>query len=244
MHDVGVVTAAPVGAMKSKPDDTGQRLQRLLERTKAYHTTVGDFAYSVLRQAILGGVLEPGQQLRQDALAAALGMSRIPVRSALYQLESDGLVQITPHRGASVKMLSARQIAEIYEARIVLESYAVRKAIETMTPARLKRLERLAQRLDRVEPGDAFVDANAEFYRELYGPVNSVIAELSERLRNDVGRYWRRARVVHQHEPSHTTLVAYVREGDADAAVAWLEGHLRQVAERVAAMVESPDGVE
>jgi DNA-binding GntR family transcriptional regulator len=223
-------------------DDTGKRLQRVLEKTKAHHTTAGDFAYTVLRQAILGGVLEPGLQLRQDVLATALGMSRIPVRSALFQLESDGLVEMRPHRGATVKMLTAYQVKEIYEARIVLESYAVRRAIEIMTPARLKRLERLAQRLDRVDPGDAFLDANAAFYRELYGPVNGVIADISERLRNDVGRYWRQSRVVHHHDsPGHEVLIGHLRRGDADGAVAWIQGHLREVADRVGAMIESVD---
>lgn len=225
-------------------DETGKRLQRLLEKTKAHHMTAGDFAYSVLRQAILGGVLEPGSQLRQDVLASALGMSRIPVRSALFQLEADGLVEIMPHRGATVKMLTAQQVRDIYEARIVLESYAVRKAMEIMTPARLKRLEKLGQRLDRADPGEAFLEANAEFYRELYGPVNNVIADLSERLRNDVGRYWRKSRVVHDHSPAHTVLISHFRNGDADAAVAWVQGHLREVADRVGAMIESVDAAE
>ena len=226
-------------AVKAGKDDAASRLQQLMKATGARYTTAGDLAHSVLREAILRGVLEPGEQLRQDTLAEALGMSRIPVRSALFQLESDGLVEVRPNRGAVVKIHTPKELYEIYEARIVLETYAVRKAVEMITSERLKRLERLAVRLDRVEPGDAFVDAGLAFYRELYSPVNGVIADLSERLRSDVGRYWLRPRVTHGHEQTHLKLVQMVADGDSDGAAAWIERHLREVAERVVAMLET-----
>lgn len=231
-----------VKAVKARKSDPIRGLKHLLDTSNARYTTVGDLAYSLLREAILRGVLEPGALLRQDALADALGMSRIPIRSALLQLESDGLVEIRPHRGAIVKIHTPAQVKEIYETRIVLESYALRKAIATMTPERLKRLDRLAARMDRVgrvEPGDAFINAEVAFYRELYGPSNRVIADLSERLRGDVGRYWIRPLVGHGEEHSHARLMQCVREGDADGAAAWLERHLTRVAEQVATRLEA-----
>jgi DNA-binding GntR family transcriptional regulator len=204
--------------------------------------TVGDFAYSVLRDAILRGVLEPGAHLRQDALATAMGMSRIPVRSALYQLESDGLVEIQPHRGARVKLHTADQVRDIYETRIVLEGHGVRTAIATMTPEWLKRLERLARAMDSVdrsEPGEAFVKAETAFYRELLGPVNKVIADLSERLREDVGRYWTKPLVGVGREQSHVTLIQHIKKGDAEGAAAWISHHLAKVADQVAGRLEA-----
>lgn len=228
-------------AAQERRPDPADGLKQLLETSNARYITVGDFAYSVLREAILRGVIEPGAHLRQDALAAAMGMSRIPVRSALYQLESDGLVEIRPHRGARVKLHTAEQVRDIYETRIVLESHGVRKAIAAMTPDWLKRLERLAKAMDsidRSDTGEAFIKAETAFYQELLGPVNKVIADLSERLREDVGRYWTKPLVGVGREQAHSTLIQHIRKGDADRAAEWISHHLTKVADQVARRLE------
>jgi DNA-binding GntR family transcriptional regulator len=236
------VSAQPAATLTG--DQSLDRFQRLVSEANARYTTVGDFAYSMLREAILRGILEPGQHIRQDALAEALGISRIPVRSALLQLESDGLVEIRPHRGAVVKIHTPEHIRQIYQARIVLETYALRRAIGSMTPEWLRRLEELAERVDAVDrahPTDAWIAAGTQFYRELYGPVNQVIATLSERLRADVGRYWHRPLADHSAEQVHAKLIEYIRRRDADGAARWLERHLTAVAEQVAASLEARD---
>lgn len=217
-------------------------LRQILQEASIHYTTVGDLAYSVLRRAILSGVLMPGQLLRQDALAESLGVSRIPVRSALLQLESDGLIEMRPHRGAVVASLSPDKIRHIYEARVVLECYALERSIASMTPERLARLEELASKLDAAAPGEAFVEARLAFYRELYtAGGNQVISNLIERLRNDVGRYWLGRRVVHGHEPEHARLLGYIRRRDADGATAWLSKHLNQVAHELVLLVSDAE---
>lgn len=214
-------------------------LRAILDKTSARYTTIGDLTYAVLRHAILTGVLGPGQRLHQDALAEALGVSRVPVRSALLQLEADGLVDRQRHRGATVARLRPDEVRDIYEARIVLETHAVRKAIEAMTPDRLARLEELGARLDAEQSGEGFVDTRSAFYRTLYGAGgNQVTVDVIERLRSYVGRYWLRRRVVHSSEPAHGRLLDYVRRRDADGACRWLEEHLKQVAERRALPAE------
>lgn len=213
-------------------------LQEILKKAAVHYTTVGELTYSVLRQAILKGVLEPGRQLRQDALADALGVSRLPIRSALLQLESDGLVKMRPHRGATVATLTPRELRNIYEARIVLESYLLTKAIETMTPERLAALEAAEAKLDSVAPGEEFLEARLEFYELLYAaPGNPLIVSMIERLRADIGRYLLSQRVVHDHEPQHAKLLEYVRNRDAAGAASWLEHHLNEVANRLVALV-------
>jgi DNA-binding GntR family transcriptional regulator len=224
------------------PASDGEGLKGIVERTSVHYTTVGDLTYSVLRQAILSGVLKPGELLRQDGLAVALGVSRIPVRSALMQLESDGLIEMRPHRGASVSTRTAEQITQIYEARVVLECHALERSIATMTPERLATLRDLAAELDRAEPGEPFVEARLAFYRALYqAGDNQVVVALIERLRNDVGRYWLGRRVAHGHEPEHARLLAYVERGDAEGAVRWLSRHLAQVAGELASLTERID---
>src|SRR5262245_22263850 len=80
----------------------------------------------------MAGVLPEGQQLRQEALAADLGVSRIPVREALRQLEAEGFVAIESHRGAVVSKLSLDEIIELFELRIRLEGWLLALAIPEM----------------------------------------------------------------------------------------------------------------
>lgn len=217
--------------------DSNRALEAILERSKVRYKTVSDFAYSVLRQGLLSGAFKPGQQLRQDALAEVLGISRIPVRSALFQLEAEGLIELRPHRGAVVKQLSSEQIRNIYEARIVLETYALRKAINVITEAEIKKLQKLATRVDSARPGDNFVDAASDFYAELFAIGNPVLAELSTRLRADVGRYWLGPRVVHGEGSRHSRLIEFIRNRDGDGAARWHEHHLQEVCARITEMV-------
>ena len=91
--------------------------------TKRRRTTVASAAADELRRRILAGDLGEGAQLRQDMLAEEFGVSRIPIREALMQLDSEGFVRIEPHRGAVVSGLSAEGIRELVQLRAMLEPY-------------------------------------------------------------------------------------------------------------------------
>ncbi len=90
--------------------------------------TLKQLALRCLREKIGRGELPPGARLGEIALAQELGISRTPVREAINQLASEGLVELTPHAGAFVRRPSREEIAEIYELREVLESHAAAKA--------------------------------------------------------------------------------------------------------------------
>ncbi len=85
-----------------------------------------------VREAIFSGLLPEGTQLRQDQLAEQYGTSRIPVREALRQLESEGLVRIEPNKGAVVTSLSVGDVLEMLDIRIALECHALRLAVPNM----------------------------------------------------------------------------------------------------------------
>src|SRR5215218_1634680 len=166
----------------------GERFRSIVDRNSRQFRTVGDMVYEVLREGIIKGVFQPGERLRQDQLAGAIGVSRIPVRSALMQLESDGLITFNPYRGAVVNKLSADEMREIYELRAVLEAHALRKAVSAMTPERLAHLERLARQLNEVNDGEEFLTRRNEFYAELYdGEHHARTVSLIERLRAEAG---------------------------------------------------------
>jgi DNA-binding GntR family transcriptional regulator len=104
-----------------------------LPATPLVRRTVVDLALSELRDRILHGQYPEGTPLRQDALAADLGVSRIPVREALRRLEVEGLVSFNPHQGAIVSKLSLGEISELFDLRAVIESDLLGHAIPMLT---------------------------------------------------------------------------------------------------------------
>ena len=85
-------------------------------------------AYAEIKRRILGGKLAPGPFLAERQLAAQLGMSKTPVRSALERLESEGFLSISPQQGAIIRDLSVPEIADQYEIRMAIEAFVVRDA--------------------------------------------------------------------------------------------------------------------
>lgn len=227
-------------------DHSPQReaLDAVVSRRAIGYKTVGEMVYEVIREGILAGIFAPGERLRQEALATAIGVSRIPVRSALMQLESDGLVSFHPRRGAVVRRLSVSQLREIYELREHLEPYALRKSMKTMSPARVERLRALAERLDAGQEGPEFLMLRVEFYRELYDwQSNPQLVKIIEELRSAIGRYLLGWRVAPNAGHTHLDLVHSVADGNVATAQLVLLAHLEEVRRRLEAMLAaSSDG--
>jgi DNA-binding GntR family transcriptional regulator len=99
------------------------------------HRTLAERAFATLHEAIVTGVLAPGERLPIEELAEILEMSPMPIREALRLLDSVGLVENIPHRGARVTELSIGDLREVYEARLALEPLCVRHAAENFTDA-------------------------------------------------------------------------------------------------------------
>jgi DNA-binding GntR family transcriptional regulator len=96
-----------------------------------------------LREAILAGKLEPGTRLRAEALGERLRVSRTPVREALVLLAREGLVEIEPRRGASVRSFDAADLMDLYEVRALIEPHAAARAATRIGTEALKRLHEL-----------------------------------------------------------------------------------------------------
>lgn len=105
--------------------------------------TKKDHAYRQLRGSLLRGALRPGARLREIPLARQLGVSRIPLREAIDQLASEGLIDRHPGLGSYVRSLTPDQIGQMYEMREVLEGYVTEQASVKMTGAQLGRLDDL-----------------------------------------------------------------------------------------------------
>ncbi len=102
-------------------------------------------AYDAIKSAILTLQLRPGEFFSIGSLAEQLDVSRTPVREALLLLEREGLVRLVPHKGAYIAEITEQDVAEIFELRILLESYAAGLACEGLEDIELKRLELLLE---------------------------------------------------------------------------------------------------
>lgn len=107
-----------------------------------------DLVVDVIREAILSGELEPGERLLQDDLAERLQVSSTPVREALRQLESEGILQSSPNRGVRVAEVDWQAVREIYLIRADLEALATRMAVPRLTAADLKQLGTLHAQIE------------------------------------------------------------------------------------------------
>ncbi|TYP53755.1 GntR family transcriptional regulator [Thermosediminibacter litoriperuensis] len=105
--------------------------------------------FKILREAILGGSLQPGTRLVEREIARQLGVSRTPVREAIHKLEQEGLVRHIPRRGVVVAQISEREVHEVYMIRAVLEGLAARLAAERISPGKLKRLSELMEAMEK-----------------------------------------------------------------------------------------------
>lgn len=219
-------------------------IDEIARAAQSQYRTVEEMVVAAIREAVLTGIYGPGDKLPQEKLAQALGASRIPVRAALRQLEAEGLVVFSPHRGATVRTLEPADVQEIYELRILLETFAVRSAIDKVSPEEIDELEEIVRELDRLREGQEWLALRERFYSRLYTIAQKPLAaELIAKLRADVGRYWLSLRLVDHSSTTHHVIIDAIRAGDAQHAESWFTEHLTSVSEELQRRVAAQQSV-
>lgn len=122
--------------------------QNALGEEEAAATSV-EHVSNLIRQAIVQGRYGPGERIKISECAEYLGMSAMPVREALRKLEGEGIVSITPNRGATVRPVDRKFIEDIYEVRTTLELMVLDRCADNMTLAKLQHLEKLLAQHER-----------------------------------------------------------------------------------------------
>jgi DNA-binding GntR family transcriptional regulator len=142
-----------------------------LVNPSSYVITYGNVQDAVvdgIRDMILNGHLKPGDRLRQDELADTFGVSTMPIREALRQLQAEGLVIFRPRRGAIVAKLSVSEYEEIYRIREELEILACRWAAEDFDRIPLDRLKRLLEEIEKVAAHSDDMQLVREFFFTIF----------------------------------------------------------------------------
>ncbi|HVG97595.1 MAG TPA: GntR family transcriptional regulator [Chloroflexota bacterium] len=236
-------TAAPAGAAPA----SGPRLP---SRLGGQRRTTHALAVDELRRMILSGRLSPGDRLRIEDLAAALGVSPMPVREALHHLTADGSVTLDPYRGFSVADLSAAEAEDLYSTRAVLEALAARVAVPRLDESTLAALsEALAHQAAACAAGDAtaFIEWDLGFHRTLYATAGRpVLARQIAGLINSSVRY-SRANLplpgsMDAALEAHRTIMDACQRRDADLAAAVTRRHTEQAAASVIRVLLARDG--
>jgi len=193
--------------------------------------TVAAEAAEILRQRILSGEIRAGQPIRQEQIAQELGVSRIPLREALKQLEAEGFVTIAPHKGAVVSTLSAEEAEELFALRLQLEHWLLREAIPRMREADFAHLDAIIDESRAPDNLARWGELNWQFHEALYRPAGRPLSlRFLKRIHDNLDRYLRLQIAITRDWDrayrDHQDLVAFSRERNVEAAVALLEDHI------------------
>jgi DNA-binding GntR family transcriptional regulator len=219
--------------------ESGTSVKRL--PAKLVRQTVVDQVLKELRARILSGSFAPGAPLRQEALAEELGVSRIPIREAMRMLGAEGLVDLLPHRGAYVSMLSLDEVREFFDLRLRLEPWLFGEAALRITPAELQEAEALVEQMNHAGAED-WAHLNWRLHEMLYEPAGRPLALNMVRALHEKSERYLRFQIVNtpvrrQTRDEHTAMIALCRKRKADKAIAAMQEHIADAGAQIVELI-------
>jgi DNA-binding GntR family transcriptional regulator len=192
-------------------------------------------AYAFTKQRVLDATYAGGALLSEGEVAAALGMSRTPVREAFLRLEAEGLLRLYPKRGALVVPVSAQEVEAVMETRGLVERFAFAKAVARGADVTGAMLAAIARQEEHAAAGDldGFVEADRAFHTSVVAAAgNDIVSSLYDSLRDRQQRMGlaallREPRRLTQILEEHRELTEAVAEGDPERTLALLDTHLQ-----------------
>jgi DNA-binding GntR family transcriptional regulator len=197
-------------------------------------TRLADELRRAIEAEIVSGQLAPSSRLEEATLAQRFKVSRTPVREALMQLASIGLVEIRPHQGAVVAAMTIQRMMEMFEVMAHLEALCAKLAARRATRPereRLRHVHALCKQLVEAGDPDRYYDQNKLLHELIYaGSHNRFLEENTRAIRNRVSPYRRMT----LRQPGrlatswkeHDAVVAAIMDGDGERAAAAMEAHV------------------
>lgn len=206
-----------------------------------------DVLSEAIEERIATGVYAPGCRLDEVELAEEFKVSRTPVREALIQLASMGLIELRPRRGAIVREIPPHRLCEMFEVMAELESMCARLAARRITPAQIEALRHAHQACEAARDAhnpDDYYHLNEDFHRAIYAAShNGFLAEEATSLHRQLRPYRRlQLRVRNRMSVSyseHQGIVDAIVAGDAELAAERIRAHVVVQGERFADLVAS-----
>jgi DNA-binding GntR family transcriptional regulator len=195
-------------------------------------------AFDIIKAEIINGRFEPGRRLKEDELTVLCAVSRTPVREALRRLANEGFVTLIPNQGAQVALMGEAELADLYELRVLVESYAAARAAVRISKDDIETLKTLAAEMEAAlgdksaPPAQRFSVANMAFHRIILNAASSARLEavaqivieaplaLRTLIRYSPGELERSAH-------HHRELIAAFEARDAGWARAVMSGHIQ-----------------
>ena len=193
-----------------------------------------DVVFNTLRQAILRGELKPGTRLMEIQLANKLGVSRTPIREAIRKLELEGLVLMTPRKGAEVAEITEKNMLDVLEVRKALDELATELACDRITSRQLEELKAAEHVFeDAIDTGDItkIAEADVVFHDVIFAATdNKRLVNLLSNLREQMYRY----RIEYLKNPKyhsklvseHKQLIEAIENGKKDIACETIGKHI------------------
>jgi DNA-binding GntR family transcriptional regulator len=219
-----------------------------MDQSQVSRKTVTSSVVDILREKIISHEIKSGQPLRQDALAAQLNVSRIPIREALLQLEAEGLVQFAPHKGAVATQVSAGEVDELFSLRSILETDLLVRALRKITDSELKNSKLILEDFDELlKPGadmHAWGALNWKFHKSLYAPAGRKrTLNIVGQLHTNCDRYLRMQILLDadysRAEDEHHELLNLCEKRDIRAARKCLKDHILTTGQKLIKTIKS-----
>ncbi len=204
---------------------------------QADNPTLTEKLAAAIADGILNGALAPGLRLDEITLAQQHGVSRTPVREALRQLATSGLIDMRPRKGAIVAKVAPEELESMFVAMAEMEATCARLAAMSMTPIDRRRLQARHESMMALAAAgntDAYADANNAFHSAIYaGSHNGPLEEFTLGLRRRLSPF-RRAQFriegrLTRSNQEHDAVVRAIVSGDAAGAHAAMLHHVSLV---------------
>jgi len=196
-----------------------------------------DLIFEKLQQAIYGEKFKSGEKITEKEIAAELGVSRTPVREALYRLASSGLIKMIPHRGFLVSRWSSKEIEDVIELRSALEVFAVRLAIQRISKKEIDELKDLVNKMRKAVSIRDTIKAsylNSLFHDKIiHASKNKELSEVMEPIKNKIYHF----RIISISSPNrlkesfeeHEKILNAIINKDSELAQELISQHIKKV---------------
>ncbi|MGF9858559.1 GntR family transcriptional regulator [Priestia endophytica] len=196
-----------------------------------------DKAYTDIKELLVIGELAPGDVISEGDLSEELGMSRTPIRSAIQRLEHEGIVRVHSKQGIYICDISIQQVNEIYEARTLLESFAIKKLSKTITQSQIQELKNILNRqYEEIKNNNIqlYLEFDTKFHlrlMELMG--NKEILDMFKSIETKLSFYGKRVLIKKTERTletynEHILILNELEKGNVDLAVCYMKEHLEK----------------